>query len=64
MAQSEKGRTEVPVADAATRLRMTRERVIRLIQTGRLRGRRDPGLGWLVDEGALEQLTTHNTRRK
>lgn len=50
-------REEVPVAEAAIALAMTRERVIRLIQVGRLRGRRDRDRGWLIDQASLATLT-------
>ncbi len=43
----------LPVAEAAIRLGITRERVIRLVQTRQLGGRRDPRRGWLVDETSL-----------
>jgi len=51
------GEMEVTAAEAAVRLRLSRERVVRLVQIGELRGRRDPTRGWLVDEGAVVKLT-------
>ncbi len=45
---------ELPAAEAAVLLRRSRERVIRLIQTGDLPGRRVPGVGWVVDRKAAE----------
>ena len=47
-------RPEVTAAEAAVRLALSRERVIRLVQTGKLAGRRDPALGWRVYRDALE----------
>jgi hypothetical protein len=46
--------TEEPVITAAMRMGMTRERVIRRIQTRHLVGRRDPELGWLVDSSSVD----------
>jgi hypothetical protein len=46
--------TEEPVISAAMRLTMTRERVIRRIQTGELAGRRDPDVGWVVDKASVD----------
>ena len=47
---------EIAVADAAVRLRISRERVIRLIQVGQLHGRRDAARGWLVSEDAVAKF--------
>ena len=44
---------EVTSVEAAVRLRLSRERVIRLIQIGALPGRRDPMRGWVVEEAGL-----------
>jgi hypothetical protein len=52
-----KATQETPAAEAAPLLGMSRERIVRLIQTRRLKGRRDPERGWLVDGAALERLT-------
>ena len=57
-------RRELPAAEAALRLGMSRERLIRLIQNGQLEGRRDPRLGWLVGQAAVERLRrTHAAGR-
>lgn len=48
MPNDPKATEEVPVVEEALRRHISRERVIRLIQTGRLPGRRDPESGWLV----------------
>ena len=45
---------EMSAVEAALRLGLSRERVIRLIQIGRLTGRRDAALGWRVDRQAVE----------
>lgn len=47
---------EVTAAEAAVRLGMSRERLVRLIQVGDLLGRRDGALGWLVSLRALQRL--------
>jgi hypothetical protein len=54
MATASGGKREVTAAEAGLRLRLSRERVVRLIQTGRLAGRRDHERGWLVQEEALK----------
>lgn len=46
----------LPAAEAAVLLRISRERVIRLIQTGAIPGRKIPDVGWVVDRLALEHL--------
>jgi excisionase family DNA binding protein len=46
---------ELTAASAALRLRLSRERVIRLVQRGELAGRRDPERGWLVDRADVER---------
>lgn len=43
----------VPVALAATRLRITRERLIRLVQTGRVQGKQDDAGRWLIAASEL-----------
>lgn len=43
---------QIPIADAAMQLRMSRERVVRLIQTGGIDGARINGR-WYVDRTAL-----------
>ncbi len=48
---------EISAVEAALRLGLSRERVIRLIQIGRLSGRRDAALGWRVDRKAVESAT-------
>lgn len=47
-------RKRVHVTIAAVRLRMSRERVIRHVQMGKLAGGRDDS-GWYVDAQALER---------
>lgn len=47
---------ELSAVEAALRLGLSRERVIRLVQTGKLAGRRDATLGWRVDREAVETL--------
>ena len=44
---------ELTVAKAAVQLGMTRERVIRRIQTRQLEGRRDAERGWLVSADSI-----------
>jgi len=46
---------EMSAVEAALRLGLSRERVIRLVQTGKLAGRRDAALGWRVDREAVEK---------
>jgi hypothetical protein len=46
---------ELPVALAAQQLRQSRERVVRMILTGRLEGRQKDGR-WLVSLASLERL--------
>ncbi len=48
-------RAEVSAVEAAIRLALSRERVIRLIQTGKLAGRRDQVTGWRVYRDALDR---------
>jgi hypothetical protein len=55
-----KGAGEVPAAQAALRLGISRERLIRLVQTGELKGRRSER-GWLVELAALERLRPAST---
>ena len=45
---------EVTSIDAAIRAGESRERIIRKIQAGVLRGRRDPERGWLLLETSLQ----------
>lgn len=45
----------VPVSPAATRLRMTREKLIRRIQLGAIAGGQDESGRWYVDREALER---------
>lgn len=47
-------RKRIHVTIAAVRLRMSRERVIRHVQMGKLAGGRDEA-GWYVDASALER---------
>jgi hypothetical protein len=47
---------ELSAAEAATRLQMSRERVVRLVQSGQLAGRRDDHQGWLVKRYSLLKL--------
>jgi hypothetical protein len=49
-------REDIPAAEAAVRLSLSRERLIRMVQTGRLLGRRDAERGWLVSAAAVEAL--------
>lgn len=49
-----KSPSEMRVGDAALRLAMSRERVIRLVQAHKIRGRRDPWGGWLVDVSSID----------
>jgi hypothetical protein len=46
---------ELPAAEGALQLGMSRERLVRLIQSGELAGRRDSDQGWLVAQAAVEQ---------
>jgi hypothetical protein len=57
-----KARPEIPATEAAIRLRVSRERVVRLVQIGRLPGRRDPELGWMIEVAALERLSASLAR--
>jgi hypothetical protein len=50
-----KGAGEIPAAQAALRLGISRERLIRLVQTRELKGRRDER-GWWVELAGLERL--------
>ena len=47
---------ELTAAEAAVRLGMSRERLVRLVQNGQLPGRRDPVQGWLVSAKAVATL--------
>ena len=52
-------RNQVPqmtAVAAATRLGMSRERVVRLVQVGTLRGSRDPARGWLVEAASVDEF--------
>jgi hypothetical protein len=53
----QRGEEDLTAAESALRLRMSRERVVRLIQTGQLKGCRHPERGWLVNPESLDQLT-------
>jgi hypothetical protein len=46
----------VPVTAVTKQLKMTREQVIRRVQTGELAGRRDERRGWLVDRTSAAAL--------
>lgn len=48
---------EMSAVEAALRLGVSRERVIRLVQIGKLTGRRDTALGWRVSREAVEAAT-------
>lgn len=48
------GAREIAAADGALRAGMSRERLIRKIQTKAIKGRRDPERGWLVLEASLD----------
>ena len=54
--ESQVGRPEISAAQAALQLGLSRERVIRLVQTGKLAGRRDPALGWRVSRDAVDAI--------
>jgi hypothetical protein len=45
--------SRIPLAEAALALRLTRERVLRRIQTGTIQGGQEHGK-WFVDRAALE----------
>ena len=47
---------ELSAAEAAAHLQMSRERVVRLIQSGQLAGRRDDRQGWLVKRYSFLKL--------
>lgn len=47
---------EMSAVDAALQLQMSRERVIRLIEGGKLAGRRDPVTGWRVSREAVDAV--------
>jgi excisionase family DNA binding protein len=47
---------ELTATEAAMRLKISRERLIRLVQRGELQGRRDPERGWLVSQ---QDVTGH-----
>ena len=51
--------TECPAAEIAPDLKMSRERVVRLVQMGRIQGRRDPERGWLVSRAAAAAFAGH-----
>ena len=51
---------EERATDAAVRLHMARDRVVRKIQVGELRGRRDAALGWLVESASIDEFLTRN----
>jgi excisionase family DNA binding protein len=57
-----RGRETLAAGEAAMRLQLSREKVIRLVQQGQLLGTRDPSKGWLVDRGAVERYR-RQTRR-
>lgn len=54
-------KAEVSAAVGALRLGMTRDRVVRRIQTHELKGRFDPACGWLVEVAALEAYEHRST---
>jgi len=56
MAKHRRKEGELAATAAAVLLEVSRERLVRLVQTGRLKGRRHPELGWLVSRAAVEQL--------
>lgn len=60
-----RNRRELTATEAAVRLRMSRERLIRLIQTGEVAGRRDPLRGWLIEPTALQRLerAVHHSKK-
>ena len=47
-------KAELTATEAALQMGLSRERVIRFVQTGKLPGRRDPVEGWRVDRKAVE----------
>jgi hypothetical protein len=49
-------REALTAVECAVRLRIWRERLIRMIQCGLLSGRRDPDRGWLVDLESVRRL--------
>ena len=49
---------EMTAIEAALALGISRERVIRRIETGKLPGRRDAARGWLVNRDAVEAART------
>lgn len=48
--------TRLPAVEAAILLRISRERVIRLVQRGKLAGERHPSRGWLVSRRSAEEF--------
>lgn len=52
---------ELTSVAASLLLRKSRERVIRLIQSGALAGRRDPQRGWLVSRASAEAFAEKQT---
>ena len=44
----------ITASEAAIRLRLSRERVVRLVQTGELAGKHDPRRGWFVRKSHVE----------
>jgi len=52
--------SELPATDAAVEAKMSRERIVRLVQVGRLQGRRTP-YGWMVDRRSLTAFLAENS---
>ena len=48
----------IPIADAAARLRLSYNQVLRLVLIGRLEGKRR-GLRWMVSRNAVNRFATH-----
>ena len=45
----------IEAAEAGLRLGLSSQSIIRRVQKGELRGRRDRRRGWVVDEGSVEE---------
>ncbi len=53
-------RDEITLAEAALELGQTRERVLRLIMSHRLIGRRTPAGRWMVETASLDEYKKHS----
>ena len=52
--------SEMPATEASVAARVSRERLIRMIQVGRLRGRRAPS-GWVVDRSSIAEFVAEHS---